>query len=48
VLGALVLTTLSYGLNFMGVESPIQNIVAGVVLVAAVGFDTYSRRRQAT
>jgi D-xylose transport system permease protein len=48
VLGALVLTTLSYGLNFMGVESPIQDIVAGVVLVAAVGVDTYSRRRQAT
>jgi D-xylose transport system permease protein len=47
VLGALVLTTLSYGLNFMGVEAPIQNIVAGVVLVAAVGLDTYSRRRQA-
>jgi D-xylose transport system permease protein len=46
VLGALVLTSLSC-LNFMGVESPIQDIVAGVVLVVAVGFDTYSRRRQA-
>ncbi|HEY7703719.1 MAG TPA: sugar ABC transporter permease [Acidimicrobiia bacterium] len=47
VLGALVLSSLSYGLNFMGVESPIQDIVAGIVLVVAVGFDTYSRRRQA-
>jgi len=47
VLGALVLSSLSYGLNFMGVSSPIQDIVAGTVLVVAVGFDTYSRRRQA-
>ena len=47
VLGALVMQTLAYGLNFMGVNSPIQNIVAGIVLVVAVGFDTYNRRREA-
>ena len=29
----------------MGVNSPIQNIVAGVVLIVAVGFDTFNRRR---
>jgi len=45
VLGALVMQTLAYGLNFMGVNSPVQNIVAGIVLVVAVGFDTYNRRR---
>jgi ABC-type xylose transport system permease subunit len=27
------------------VNSSIQNIVAGIVLVVAVGFDTYNRRR---
>jgi len=27
------------------VTSAVQNIVAGIVLVVAVGFDTYNRRR---
>jgi D-xylose transport system permease protein len=47
VLGALVMQTLAYGLNFTRVNSAVQNIVAGIVLVVAVGFDTYNRRRQA-
>ena len=45
VLGAFVMQSLSYGLSFMGVNSPGQNVVAGIVLILAVGFDTYSRRR---
>jgi len=45
VLGAVVMASLAYGLSFMGVNSSIQNIVAGIVLVLAVGFDTYNRRR---
>jgi D-xylose transport system permease protein len=45
VLGALVMTSLAYGLSFMGFSSPIQDIVAGIVLVVAVGFDTYNRGR---
>ena len=40
VLGAFVLQSLAYGLSFLGVNSPGQNIVAGVVLVVAVGLDT--------
>ena len=36
-----------YGLSFIGVNSPGQNIVAGIVLVVAVGFDTINRRRGA-
>jgi len=31
----------------MKVDSPIQNIVVGMVLVVAVGIDTYFRRRAA-
>jgi ABC-type xylose transport system permease subunit len=27
------------------VISPGQNVAAGIVLIAAVGFDTYNRRR---
>ena len=29
----------------MGVNSPGQNVVAGIVLILAVGFDTFNRRR---
>jgi D-xylose transport system permease protein len=45
VLGAFVMQSLAYGLSFMGVNSPGQNVVAGIVLILAVGFDTYTRRR---
>jgi D-xylose transport system permease protein len=48
ILGAIVMAALAYGLAFMGVPSPIQSIVAGIVLVVAVGFDTYNRRRGST
>jgi ABC-type xylose transport system permease subunit len=37
--------SLAYGLSFMGVNSPGQNVVAGGVLILAVGLDTYNRRR---
>jgi D-xylose transport system permease protein len=45
VLGAFVMQSLAYGLSFIGVNSPGQNVVAGVVLILAVGFDTFNRRR---
>jgi D-xylose transport system permease protein len=45
VLGAFVLQALSYGLSFIGVNSPGQNIVAGLVLIVAVAFDMLNRRR---
>ena len=45
VLGAFVLQSLAYGLSFQGVNSPGQNVVAGIVLILAVGFDTINRRR---
>ncbi len=45
VLGAFVMSSLAYGLAFMGVPSPVQSIVAGIVLVVAVGLDTWNRRR---
>jgi D-xylose transport system permease protein len=47
VLGALVMSTLAYGLSFIGLSSPIQDIIAGIVLIIAVGFDTINRRRKA-
>ena len=45
VLGAFVMQSLNYGLSFMGVNSPGQNVVAGLVLILAVGFDSFNRRR---
>ncbi len=45
VLGALVMYSLKYGLAFVGLSSPIQDIVAGAVLIVAVGADTINRRR---
>jgi D-xylose transport system permease protein len=45
VIGAFVMQSLAYGLSFIGVNSPGQNVVAGVVLILAVGFDAYNRRR---
>jgi len=45
VLGAFVMQSLAYGLSFSGVNSPGQNVVAGIVLIVAVGLDTLNRRR---
>ena len=32
-------------MSFNGINSPTQNVVAGIVLIVAVGFDTWNRRR---
>ena len=45
VLGAVVMQSLQSGMVLLRVDSPVQDIVVGLVLVAAVGFDTYIRRR---
>jgi D-xylose transport system permease protein len=47
VLGALVMQSLKSGMGLMGVDAPMQNIVVGVVLVVAVGLDSFYRRRAA-
>lgn len=45
VLGAVVMQSLRSGMVLMRVDSPTQDIVVGIVLVAAVGFDAWLRRR---
>jgi D-xylose transport system permease protein len=45
ILGALVMQCLAYGLNFSGLSSPYQDIAAGAVLILAVAFDAWNRRR---
>ncbi len=45
ILGAVVMQSLRSGMLVMRVDSPTQDIVVGIVLVAAVGFDAWIRRR---
>ncbi|MEK6207313.1 MAG: sugar ABC transporter permease [Chloroflexota bacterium] len=45
ILGAVVMQSLRSGMVLLLVDSPTQDIVVGIVLVAAVGLDTVFRRR---
>jgi D-xylose transport system permease protein len=42
-----VMQSLRSGMVLLRVDSPIQDIVVGIVLVAAVGIDSLLRRRAA-
>jgi D-xylose transport system permease protein len=48
ILGALVMQSLQSGMVLVGVETALQDVVVGIVLVVAVAIDTIYRRRQAT
>ncbi|HYN69866.1 MAG TPA: sugar ABC transporter permease [Candidatus Eisenbacteria bacterium] len=45
VLGAVIMQSLQSGMVLIGVDTALQDIVVGVVLVSAVGIDTILRRR---
>ncbi len=45
MLGALLMQSLQSGMVLLGVDSPLQSIVVGVVLVVAVWLDTIYRKR---
>jgi D-xylose transport system permease protein len=45
ILGAVVMQSLRSGMVLLLVDSPTQDIVVGLVLVVAVGLDTFVRRR---
>jgi D-xylose transport system permease protein len=45
MLGAVLMQSLQSGMVLLGVDTPLQNIVVGIVLVVAVGLDTAYRRR---
>ena len=47
LLGAVLMQSLSSGMVLLGVDTPLQNIVVGVVLVIAVWLDTLYKRRTA-
>jgi D-xylose transport system permease protein len=45
MLGAVLMQSLQSGMVLLGVDTPLQNIVVGAVLVVAVGLDTMYRRK---
>jgi D-xylose transport system permease protein len=45
MLGAVLMQSLQSGMVLLGVDTPLQNIVVGIVLVGAVWLDTIYRRR---
>jgi D-xylose transport system permease protein len=48
MLGALIMQSLQSGMVLLGVDTPLQNIVVGLVLVVAVWLDTIYNRRVGT
>ncbi|MFT3888468.1 MAG: sugar ABC transporter permease [Arachnia sp.] len=47
MIGGLVMAVMSNGMQLMGVPTPIQQIVKGLVLLLAVAFDVWNKRRAA-
>jgi D-xylose transport system permease protein len=46
ILGAVVMQSLQTGMTLIGIDNAQQDMVAGVVLIVAVGFDAWLRRRR--
>ena len=45
MIGAVLMQSLASGMILLGVDTPLQNIVVGIVLVVAVWLDTLYRKR---
>jgi len=45
MIGGLIMGTMSNGMQLMGIESSIQQVVRGLVLLLAVAFDVWNKRR---
>ena len=45
IVGGLVLGVLNNGMSIMGIGSDVQQVIKGLVLLAAVGFDVYNKRK---
>ncbi|GGE59705.1 multiple monosaccharide ABC transporter permease [Nesterenkonia cremea] len=48
IIGGLIMAVMSNGMQIMGIDQSTQNVVRGVVLVLAVAFDVWSKKRVAT
>ena len=47
IIGGLVMAVMSNGMQLQGVQVPTQQIVKGLVLLLAVAFDVWNKRRAA-
>ena len=47
ILGAVIMQSLRSGMSLLNVDSPMQDVIVGMVLVTAVGLDTLFRRKSA-
>jgi putative multiple sugar transport system permease protein len=45
IIGGLVLGVLNNGMSILGIGSDVQQVIKGLVLLAAVGFDVYNKRK---
>lgn len=45
IIGGLIMAVMSNGMQIMGIDQSTQNVVRGVVLVLAVAFDVWSKKR---
>jgi len=48
MIGGLIMAVMSNGMQLMGVETPLQQVVKGLVLLLAVAFDIWNKRRAGT
>jgi putative multiple sugar transport system permease protein len=48
MIGGLIMAVMTNGMQLMGVETPVQQVVKGLVLLLAVAFDIYNKRRAET
>ena len=45
IVGGLIMAVMSNGMSLMGIDQSIQSVVKGLVLLLAVAFDVYNKRR---
>jgi putative multiple sugar transport system permease protein len=45
IIGGLIMAVMSNGMQIMGIGQSTQSIVRGVVLILAVAFDVYNKKR---
>ena len=45
MVGGLIMGVMSNGMQLMGIDQSVQQIVRGLVLLLAVAFDVYNKRR---
>jgi len=45
VVGGLIMDVMSNGMQLLGIDQSVQQVVKGLVLLMAVAFDVYNKRR---